>query len=106
MKPEWVDPYENSTFKERFLYDHDDFKRRGDVFYLNLPSMISCSFNLKTALEFAFNEIKPDHCHVLFVITLHNFKVYAGFRLNNPAYSSYPSESELLMMEGLEVYVL
>ena len=43
---------------------------------------------------------------VLFVVSCQNYKAFQGFRLNNPSYTAYPYEEEVLLCEGCEVIVL
>lgn len=63
--------------------------------------------SLKEAIHFAkarslYNELVP----VLFVLSIQNYRGYAGFRLNLDKYSAYANEQEVLLKEGCEVYVL
>ena len=47
-----------------------------------------------------------DLQNVLFAICLHNFQGYLGFRMDSMLYGAHPNESEMLLMEGLPVFVL
>ena len=48
---------------------------------------------------------KAEDIAVLFVICCRNYQSPAGIRMNNEAYTSYPSEKEVLLCEGCELYV-
>jgi len=43
---------------------------------------------------------------VLFVICMHNYGPFAGFRLNNDNYSAHHQENEVLLMEGAPMFVI
>ena len=43
---------------------------------------------------------------VLYVLCLSNYNEAQGMLLNTSAFSAYPSESELILVEGIEVYIL
>ncbi len=74
--------------------------------HVNIPGYASCSQNLKIALGFATGNPKPEYTSVLFVISSQNYTAPDGVRMNNEAYTSYPVESEILLMEGCYFYVL
>lgn len=57
-------------------------------------------------LRFALEELKVDHKPILFVIGCQNYEGICGMSMNNEAYSSYPIEAEVLLMEGCRVFVL
>lgn len=42
----------------------------------------------------------------LFVISVRNYRGFAGFRLNTPYYSAHSQEDEYLLMDGLRMFVL
>ena len=86
MKAEWLEPW---------------LKRVGRN--VRIPGNASCSQNLKIALGFAAENPKKDHVSVLFVISCPNYDSPAGIRMNNSAYTSFPVESETLLMEGCDV---
>ena len=89
MKAEWLAPWLNRVGEE-----------------VKIPGNSSCSQNLKIALGFAAANPKPDHTSVLFVISCRNYFSPRGVRMNNEAYTSFPVESEILLMEGCEVYIV
>ena len=96
MRDKWIEPYEELVPK-----------KKGSSFQeVYLPGNQSCSQNPKVALKFAFNPRKPDHSPCLFILSCQNYFCPAGVRMNNPAFSSYPAEDEVLLMEGCNVYVL
>ena len=69
----------------------------------------SCTRNIIIALEFAFKTSKIDEktaLPVLFVISCQNYEAFPGFRLNDPAYTAYPNEEEVLLSEGCPVLIL
>ena len=43
---------------------------------------------------------------VLFVISCQNYEAFPGFRLNNPAFTAFPYEEEILLSEGCPVLIL
>lgn len=96
MREEWIQPYE-----AMILMEDDEFPES-----VCMPGNTSCSQSLKIALDFATKEPRPDHKAVLFVFTCQNFYSPKGIRMNNEAYTSYPSEQEYLLQEGSQVYVL
>ena len=57
-------------------------------------------------LDFAFGKLNSELTPVLFIFTIMNYLGYAGVRLNNEAFSSYPYEQEVLLMEGCGVYAV
>lgn len=42
----------------------------------------------------------------LFVISVRNYRGFAGFRLDRPQYSAHPQEKEHLLMDSLRMFVL
>jgi len=90
MKEEWLAPYKEEV--------------GGDG--VHLPGNTSCSRDMKVALGFALDKPKPDHHGVLFVISVRNFDSPDGIQMNNEAYTAYPEEGELLLIEGKRVWVL
>ena len=90
MKIEWVQPYINVA--------------GGDS--IRLPGNNSCSKSLNVALGFACDHPKDNHIATLFVIACQNFFSIRGVTMNNQALTAYPSEGEVLMMEGCLMYVL
>ena len=89
MKADWLYAWQKSVGK-----------------YVNMPGNASCSQNLKIALDFAITNLKQDNISVLFVISCQNYNSPSGIRMNNKAYSSFPSESEILLMEGCLINIL
>ena len=74
---------------------------------VRIPQITSCSQSLKVALNLAIpDEPKPGYSSVLFVIICHNYYSPKGIRLNNGAYTPFPAEREMLLMEGVAVWVL
>ena len=60
----------------------------------------SYSRNLTTALKFAFKDQAQDKKPVLFLLLHQNYSGCGGVMMNGEAYSSYPSEGEMLLLEG------
>ena len=60
---------------------------------------------MKVALGFALDKPKPEHTPVLFVFYILNYDWYNGLMMNNEAFTAYPAEGELLLMEGKDVLV-
>ena len=90
MKDEWVKPYFNRLEK-----------------LIKLPQSTSVSKNPLVGIGFAIpEEIGEDKIPTLFVITCQNYNGIFGMTMNNEAYSSYPSEEEILLCEGCSLYVL
>ncbi len=102
MKSEWVLPYEQNTFNHVFKKGDN----KGKPLYVHLPGNQSCSQNLKVALRFAIGNRKEDYISTLFVISCQNYCSPDGFRMNNEAYTAYPSEREILLRDGCPVFVL
>jgi hypothetical protein len=71
-----------------------------------ITSNSSCTQNLKVALGYAFKNPQEHLKPVLFVFSIQNYYGFNGIRLNNEAYTSYPGEREILMRDGLIVYVM
>jgi len=71
---------------------------------------MSTSEDLKIALEFAFpfdwEKEEETKKHALFFISISNYLMYSGMRMNTECHSAYPKEQELLLLEGARVYVL
>ena len=43
---------------------------------------------------------------VLFVMSIQNYKNYPGFRANTEDYSAYHHEKEIILMEGIRMFVM
>ena len=43
---------------------------------------------------------------MLFVICIHNYNGFRGFRMNSSIFSAHPNEREILLMEGIEMCVV
>ena len=43
---------------------------------------------------------------VLFVLSIKNYEVFHGFRLVEDKHTVHPDDQEILLMEGLQIYVL
>ena len=71
-----------------------------------LPGNTSCSRNASVALSFAFEGVTQEKQPVLFIKLVHNYMNPYGIMMNSEAYSSYPQEAELLLVEGCEAFVL
>lgn len=90
MKQDWIAPYEQKV---------------GTGKYIRLSSSTSTSRSLKVALNFAFGKQDPEFTPVLFVFFMFNYGGVNGLMMNNSAFTAYPSEGELLLMEGFEFTV-
>ena len=90
MKQEWIDPYIANISGPP----------------VHLPGNNSCSRSLKVALSFALNSQNPDTIPIIFLLACKNFTSPAGMAMNNEAYTAYPSEGEVLLVEGCSVHVL
>ena len=86
MKQEWINDY---------------VVKKGDL--VRLPGNSSYSRNLTVALKFAFKDQAQDKKPVLFLLLHRNYNGIGSVMMNGEAYSSYPSEGEMLLMEGLGV---
>ena len=73
---------------------------------MNIACNWSCSQNIKIALANAYNNPILDDVPVLFVISCRNYDSPAGMRLNHEAYTSYPHEREVMLVEGCPVMIL
>ena len=93
MQKEWINPWRKVVGEE----------------YINLPGgSISTSQNLDVALCFSkcHTDYTDDQQPVLFIYSIQNYDGFCGFRMTDKRYSMYPSEQEVLLMEGFRVYVL
>lgn len=52
------------------------------------------------------NNSNPNFKQVLFVICMHNYGPFAGFRLNTENYSAHPHEKQVLLMDGAPMFVI
>ena len=91
MKREWVQDYDKALQSEQKLY---------------LKGQTSTSFDIKVACDFAFNDLSDAKIPVLFFYTIQNYDHFLGVRLNDEAFSAYPCEGEIVLMEGCIVYVV
>ena len=89
MEPDWVNDWEECLLKPTIM-----------------PGYSSCSESLAVALGFATKNSKVGNEAVLFAITILNTDCSGYTQLDNEAFSSYPSEKEILLMEGRQIYVL
>ena len=93
MQKEWINPWRKVVGEE----------------YISLPGgSTSTSQNLDVALGFSkcHTDYTDDQQPVLFIYSIENYDGFNGFRMTDKRYSMYPSEQEVLLMEGFEVYVL
>ena len=90
MKQEWIQPYIDNAGGE----------------WVYLPGSNSCSRNLTTALKFAFKDQAQDKKPVLFLFLKWNYEGKRSMMMNGEAYSSYPEEGEMLLVEGAPVWIL
>ena len=73
---------------------------------MRLPGNNSYSRNLTIALKFAFKDQAQDKKPVLFLLLHENYFGSGSVMMNGEAYSSYPSEGEMLLMEGAKCDIL
>ena len=76
-----------------------------------MPGVTSTSESFKVALDFAKLPAEQtgdatDLHSVLFVICLHNYRGFHGFRMNSAMFSAHPEEREILLMEGVRMAVM
>ena len=77
----------------------------GTASNIKIRGNFSATSDLKVALDQAKSKNafeKPT----LFVISVRNYRGFAGFRLNQPQYSAHPHEKEFLLQDGLRMFVL
>ena len=60
---------------------------------------------MRVAFDFAFRNPKKDQVPVIFVFICSNYLELNGLLMNNEAWTAYPSEGEMLLMEGIRMYV-
>ena len=89
MKQDWIKDYTDNVGKEVRPAGNNSYSR-----------------NLTTALGFAFKNKAQDKKPVLFLVLHPNHYGWRSVMLNGEAYSSYPSEGEMLLKEGQEVRIL
>jgi len=93
MQKEWINPWRKVVGEDA----------------ISLPGgSTSTSQNLDVALGFSKCHTKytKKQQPVLFIYSIHNCGGFMGFRMTDKRYSMYPSEQEVLLMEGFGVYVL
>ena len=73
---------------------------------MNPAGINSFSLNLTVALKFAFKDQAQDQTPVLFLLLHRNYLGTGSVMMNGEAYSSYPSEGEILLQEGRPVRIL
>lgn len=91
MKDEWIKNYESKTKPPKCV---------------RLPGSVSCSRDIHVALHFATQNLQEDKIPVVFVISNKNYVQPNGMRMNNEAYTSYPSEGEVLLQEGIPAFII
>lgn len=74
--------------------------------YVYIPGTNNCSKTPVEALAFALKNSKQSDRATLFVIACQNYNGFEGVQMNNEAYSAYPREAEILLMNGFKVLVL
>ena len=89
MKQDWINDYLVNVGKEVRPAGNNSYSR-----------------NLTVALKFAFNGATQEKKPVLFLLLKGNYYGTGSVMLNGEAYSSYPDEGEMLLMEGQQVQVL
>ena len=89
MKQEWIQPYVDNVGK-----------------FVHPAGSNSYSRNLTVALDFAFKDQAQDKKPVLFLLLKGNYLGQGSVMMNGEAYSSYPSEGEMLLAEGVGVRIL
>lgn len=105
-------------FKGAFLTDNRISAWRSSLVSRNgdqpQPVQIRGHISANENYRIALNQIKrigsreDTHQQVLFVILMQNYskKGLGAFRLNGESYSAHPDEQEVLLMDGLPVFVL
>lgn len=86
---------------------HLDIKQGNE----NKPSFVQMQGTLTAyrSYQTAFrlgNNSNPNFNQVLFVICMHNYGPFAGFRLNNENYSAHPHEQQVVIMDGAPMFVV
>ena len=91
MPEKYLEPFKNQVGKSQF----------------HLRGNTSCSKSMPQALKFARpDKQKNEFISVLFVIGCQNYERINGFVMNNEAYSAYPSEEEILLCDGCDMFAL
>ena len=89
MKQEWIKDYLNNEGKQVCPAGNNSYSRY-----------------LTTALKFALKNQAEDKKPVLFLLLKENYLGTGSVMMNGEAYSRYPGEGEMLLVEGKEVIVL
>ena len=89
MKQDWIGDYLKNVGKEVHPGGSNSYSR-----------------NLTVALNFAFKDQAQDKKPVLFLLLHRNYYGTGSVMMNGEAYSSYPSEGEMLLGEGMPVRIL
>lgn len=72
---------------------------------VKFKSVTSLSRSIKVALSFAFKRREVGWYPVIFVVSCSNYLGILGMAMNNEAYTAYPYEGEILLMDGATVNV-
>ena len=89
MEQEWIQDYVDNVGEEVRISGNNSYSR-----------------NLTVALKFAFKDQGNLKKPVLFLLLKGNYSGHGSVMLNGEAYSSYPSEGEMLLYEGAPVRIL
>ena len=81
---------------------HTDAEQYEEGSTANLLGYTSTSKDFKTALNFAFNDLKPDKMPIVFEII---FKGSSGLFQLTAGFTAYPNEQEVLVQDGLTYLV-
>lgn len=73
--------------------------------YVFMHGCTATSFSFKEGLNLC-RTIEDDTKLVLFVMLMHNYLPFNGFRPNKPQYSAHHVENSLVLMDGLPMFVL
>lgn len=96
------------AMKRKYIKEWEQQLKMGKKARLQSPT--SCSRRLTVAVNFVVDNMKKKKdeivCPVLFVFASQNYKPPYGIYINNTAYTPFPMEDELLLMEGTMIRVL
>lgn len=108
MKDEWIDHWRDCVGMQGLKEKNSLFIKDGHQekpAYICMQGLTSTSQSLRTALSFGATQSKSRKT-VIFVMNIQNYAGFAGFRLNREEYSSHYYEKEVLLVEGIPMFVL
>ena len=108
MKKDWIEQWRDCIGMQGLKEKNSLFIKDGHLdkpAYICMQGITSASQSLRTALKYG-KTTSPSRRTVIFVINLQNYRGFQGFRLNREDFSSHYHEKEVLLLEGIPMFVL